>query len=310
MDFKQLEIFCVLSVELHFSRTARKCHLTSSAVTRTIQRLEEELGVVLLVRSKRHVELTSAGKVFAQYAQSAIKDWHHVKISLESQSTRLTGSLRIYGSVTASYTILSPLLESFRQAFPGVEILMHTGDQADAVSRIQEGHEDVGITARPERLPVGLLFKSLTFTPLRFIMPADHGYIGRRLGQIRGGRGFSFPDIADMPLILPESGLLRDRLDASFRKSGRIPEIYAQVSGHEAIVGMVALGLGIGVVPELVIEHSPWRDKIRVVADAPVIQPFEIGLCASKSGLEKPVVKAFWEVANPSLFTGELSGKE
>ncbi len=74
------------------------------------------------------------------------------------------------------------------------------------------------------------------------------------------------------------------------------PNIYAQVSGHEAIVSMVALGCGIGIAPDVVINNSPVKEKIQRLKVAP-IKPFELGVCCIKSQLENPLIQALWKVA-------------
>ena len=275
--------------------------MTASAVTRSIQRLEEELGYVLLVRNNRHVELTVAGKELAIYAEETLDQWRRFKEKLDRQSEEVSGQLKIYSSVTASYSVLSRLLESFRQAYPQVEIQLHTGDQAEAVERVKLGYEEISIAALPDILPSTIAFKTLTFSALRFIMPAEQGAISEKIQELRQQKQ-DMLNPAQLPLIISEQGLARERFDAWLKKRGESPNIYAQVSGHEAIVSMVALGFGIGLVPELVIEHSPLRERIRVIEDAPALQAFQIGLCASKGRLENPVVKAFWEAADPAIF--------
>jgi LysR family positive regulator for ilvC len=301
MDFKQLEIFVMLSRELHFAHTAKQCHMTPSALTRSIQRLEEELGFTLLIRNNRRVELTLAGQSFANFAEDVLSQWRRVQESLRSQSEILSGQLRIYSSVTASYSVLSVLLSEFRKYYPQVEIQLHTGDQADAIDRVQQGIDDVAVAALPESLPPTILFKTLTFSPLRFIMPADSGVIAEQIEQLRMKKS-NVLNVATLPFIVSEQGLARDRLNAWLKTQRITPNIYAQVSGHEAIVSMVALGFGIGVVPEIVIQHSSMRDRIKVIEDAPVLQAFQIGLCALKSRLEHQAVKAFWDKSNPILF--------
>lgn len=304
MDFRQLELFVVLAEELHFAHTARRCHMTASAVTRSIQRLEEELGVALLLRNKRHVELTMAGSQFADYAAEALQRWQVMRQSLQQQSRQVSGQLKLYGSTTAGYGVLSRLLAGFRAAYPQVELQLHTGDQAAAIETIQAGIEDVAIAALPEVLPPGLAFKTLLFSPLRFIMPTEQGVISEQVQQLRQ-MGSDVLNVARLPLIVSERGLARDRLNQWLKKQGVSPNIYAQVSGHEAIVTLVALGFGIGLVPEMVIQHSPFRDKIRIIEDAPVLQAYQIGLCVMSSRLALPVVKAFWDAADPAIFKGE-----
>jgi len=306
MDFKQLEIFTVLAQELHFTQTAKRCHMTASAVTRSIQRLEEELDVTLLLRNNRNVELTAAGKQFADYALDAMQRHQAMKLNLLQQAELVSGKLRLYGSATAGYGVLSRLLTGFRALYPQVELQLHTGDQAAAIETIQSGSEDIAIAALPEELPNGIAFKTLLFSPLRFIIAVEKSQVSEQLEVLQQAKSGSV-DITQLPLIVSERGLARKRLNQWLKKQGASPNIYAQVSGHEAIVTLVALGFGVGLVPELVIQHSPFRDKIRIVDDAPVLQAFQIGLCALKTRLTLPAVKAFWDAADPTIFEGGVN---
>lgn len=300
MDFKQLELFSVLSQELHFARTAKKCFITASAVTRSVQRLEQELGVDLLVRTNRNVELTQAGKVFSDFANDCLQKRFQMKQSLMLQAKVLAGQLRVYSSTTASYGVLSRMLPEFRLAHPQVELQLHTGDQANAINLIITGEEDIAIAAMPDELPEGIAFKTLLFSPLRFIQPSEQGGLLNLIEELRGGGDIL--DVSRLPLIVSERGLARKRLNHWFKKHKLTPNIYAQVSGHESIVTLVALGFGIGLVPELVIEHSPFRDKIRIMDNVPELQAFQVGLCAMNDKVSQPVIKAFWDTADPMLF--------
>ena len=76
-----------------------------------------------------------------------------------------------------------------------------------------------------------------------------------------------------LPMIFPDGGLTRARLNDWLVSTNQQANIYATVSGHEAIVSMVALGLGIGLVPELVIQHSPMREQIKIIERAPSLEP-------------------------------------
>ena len=98
-----------------------------------------------------------------------------------------------------------------------------------------------------------------------------------------------------MPFILAEQAISRKRAEAWFRSTGHKPNIYAEVAGHEAILSMVRLGCGVGVVPELVIQNSLFRDEIRILEITPKLDPYEVGLCVHKRRMTAPVVRAFWE---------------
>jgi LysR family positive regulator for ilvC len=87
------------------------------------------------------------------------------------------------------------------------------------------------------------------------------------------------------------------QVDRWCREAAIKPNVYAQVSGHEAIVSMVGLGLGVGVVPELVLLSSPQSEMIRTLSVQPPLAPFSVGLCVAEQRLENPLVRAFWESA-------------
>ena len=95
-------------------------------------------------------------------------------------------------------------------------------------------------------------------------------------------------------MILSEGGLARNRVDAWFRARGVQPSIYAQVAGNEAIVSMVSLGFGIGVVPRIVLDNSPLAGNIRILDVRPRLKAYEVGLFALNRKLRRPVINAFW----------------
>jgi LysR family positive regulator for ilvC len=98
-------------------------------------------------------------------------------------------------------------------------------------------------------------------------------------------------------MILPESGLARHRADRWLRDLGVKPLIYAQVAGNEAIVSMVSLGFGIGVVPQIVLDNSPLAGDVRVLRVSPALAPYEVGLFTLEKKLRSPLIAAFWAPA-------------
>ena len=300
MDIKQLGAFSVLASSLHFAKAAKLCHMTAPALTRSVQRLESELGVKLLLRNNRLVSLTPAGQRFLLFAESTLESLSILERDLHEDDELVRGELTVFGSVTASYSVLSSLLPVFRQSHPGVDLKLVTGDQASAIDKVTTGEVDVAIAAKPADLPKGVLFKTLSYSPLVFIMPAQlSSAIALQVTQMLQDDGVINP--ANLPMIIPEQGLTRDRLDDWLKHSGQNANVYATVAGHEAIVSMVALGLGVGLVPDVVIEHSPMKDKIKLMSSAPELEAFQIGLCVLEKQLKLPTLKAFWDNASSEL---------
>jgi LysR family positive regulator for ilvC len=98
-------------------------------------------------------------------------------------------------------------------------------------------------------------------------------------------------------MILAEQALSRKRAETWFRRIGVKPNIYAEVAGHEAIIAMVRLGCGVGVVPKIVYDTSTFRNEIQILPVEADLTPYEVGLCVHGRRLTSPVVRAFWEIA-------------
>ena len=285
MDIRAIRIFTQLAHSLHFGRTSRTCGLSPSALTRTVQRLEEELGVRLFQRDNRRVRLTAAGRVFLRYAEEAEQRWQALQRELAG-SAGLRGELSLYCSVTAAQSLLPRILAAFRENHPGVGITLQTGDAAEAIHRLQAREAEVTIAALPDNLPPAIEFIVLAETPLVFIGPVRFAdTIVFRDGSI---------DWQRTPLITAERGLGRERVDRWFREKGVQPNIYARVAGNEALLTMVSLGCGVGVAPRLVLEKSTLQDRVRVLDVRPQLASFVIGACTFTKNLDNPRIAAFW----------------
>lgn len=285
MDINELEIFLSVAEQLHFGRASQACHLSPSALTRTIQRLETRIGQTLFLRDNRSVSLSPAGERFRDYARKAVLDWHSFQASLH-QSENISGSLSLYASITAVYSLLPNLLEAYRQSFSDVQLQLRTGAAEQALPQLQSGQIDIAVAALPERLGPQLKFLPIATTPLIFIAPPGTENPARE----------TF-DLATTPLVVPRGGQSRRRLDQWFRQQRTRPNINSEVSGNEAIIAMVRLGCGVGVVPELVLERSPFREEVHTLDNAPQLEAYVVGLCTSRRNLKRPEVKAFWQLA-------------
>ena len=300
MDTRALRVFLSVADTLNFSRSSELLHISVSAVSRTVRRLEDEVGQPLLERDNRSVRLTGAGREFREYARQVVAEWQQLRRKLGSDG-QLAGEVSLYCSVTATYSVLAPILEAFREAHPAVDIMMHTGDQADGVSRILEGQDDVAVSARPAQLPARMEFLPLLESPLQFCMPAaDCAVREQVLTRLSSGE----IDLTGIPVIVPERGITKDMLDNWFNERGVRPRIYAQVAGHEAIVAMVSLGLGVGIAPQLVIDASGMAGSVSVIPLTHGLPPLTIGLCSLGQRLGNPLVRSLWDVAGQTYGTG------
>lgn len=294
MDTRALAVFLSVAETLNFSRSGEFLHMSVSAVSRTVARLEDEVGQPLFERDRRTVQLTSAGREFRGYARRVLDDWQQLQRNLGSEG-ELAGEVSLYCSVTATHTLLAPILSAFRASHPAVEIMMRTGDQADGVSRVLDGQDDLAVTIRPQQLPRRVDFLPLLDSPLRFCLPAAPCQVRERVLQEQAAP--QDIDWESLPLIVPERGTTKELLDDWLRERGIRPRIYAQVAGHEAIVAMVSLGLGVGIAPQLVIDSSGTGDGVESLELEDGLPSLSIGLASLHQRLGSPLVRSLWDVA-------------
>jgi LysR family transcriptional regulator, positive regulator for ilvC len=294
VDLHALAAFQSLASTLHFGKAAREANLSTSALSRMIQRLEQETGERLFIRDNRAVSLTRAGVLFRGFAREVLEGWEELEGSLAVERKALRGELRIYCSVAASYTVLSDLVRAFRPAHPSVHIRLATGDPADAVERVQSGQADIAVAAMPDTLPRGVRFRSVAVSPLEFIAPT----VACEAAALVKGPTIQW---ARVPMVLTTAGLSRRRVDAWMRARRVRPRVDAEVSGHEAVISMVRLGCGVGVVPRIVLERFAAKGEVRVLDVAPPLEPYVVGLCAHARRLASPVVKAFWDMGDAAV---------
>jgi LysR family positive regulator for ilvC len=280
MDIRSLELFQHLANSLHFSKTADALFVSPSTLSRTIQRLEQECGTTLFVRDNRKVKITAAGLSLLSFSQQTLADWKKLKADLSNDQQKLQGELSVFCSVTASYSHLPKLLDNFRHKYPQVEIKLATGDPALSVSKVMQQEADAAIAIHTPDFPAELEFKSLGEVRLLLIAPKD-----AQLNQL------SQVDWRQHSVVLPESGPSKRIVHHWFAEHGIKPRVYATVGGNEAIVSMVALGCGLGIVPEVVLENSVISQKVSRIPLAD-IEAYQLGLCCLKKRATEPAIDA------------------
>ncbi|TDW87828.1 LysR family transcriptional regulator [Kribbella pratensis] len=272
-EHRELDLFLHLARTLNYGRTSLECHVSAATLTRTIQRLETRAGAQLLDRGPRGVVLTAEGRRFSAYAEQALELWADYR-SGSAEPTGLSGELRIFATVTACQTLLPDLLAPLREEHPQIRLDIRTGDAAAALARLDEGEVDAAVAGIPKRLPQTLVSRPVAVTDLVLVKARESP--------------------SDVPYVVPARGLVREAAFRWFRKTGVKPVIAAEPDGHEALLALVALGCGTGVVPRLVLESSAVRDQLtELPAD---LKPLTIGLCARRADLHRPLIAALWDL--------------
>lgn len=290
MNFHSLKLFLDIAQTGSFIRTAEKNHMSASTLSRYIQRMEEEIGQPLFLRDNRQVSLTDAGEKFRLFAEQSWANWQQIQRLLSPTHTELEGELRLFCSVTAAYSHLPKIVERFRQQYPKIELQISTGDPAKALQVVQSLQADLSLAGKPAHLPNNIAFHYIDDISLSMIVPRVACAATQLLQQ-------QPIDWQKIPFILPVEGPARKRIEHWFKlQKIREPNIYATVEGHEAIVPMVAVGCGVALLPDVVVQQSPVSNQVSYFALPVPIEPFELGICVQQRRLQEPIIQAFWQI--------------
>lgn len=248
MDLRQLRYFVAVAEELSFTVAARRLNISQPPLSMQVMALESEIGVQLIDRTHRSIALTEAGKVFLEQARQTL--------SLLANGVELTqragrgeaGLLRV--AFTGSVPLVpgfAALIKAFRREWPLARLQiehMPTGTQLQA---LEEGRIDVGLL-RPSpqfRPPAHLMLTEFWRDELRVVLPEGHA-----LTRISGP--IAVRSVASEPLILFPRGIgcgLHDHVLSLCNQAGFVPQVVYEAREGTTIVGLVAAGVGISLLP-------------------------------------------------------------
>jgi len=263
MDLRQLRYFVAVAEERHFGRAADRLHMAQPALSQAIRRLEADLGVELLHRTTRRVELTDAGRAYLTRARAILADVDDAAHEARRVASGSVGHLSIGCVGSATYSLLPPLSRHLAAELPGVDFAFRGEMLApDQVEALRTGAIDVALL-RPT-----VADSSLTVAPLRrdrlvVAVPADHRLAGRR--QVR------VADLRQADLIVHSAdrrSVMYDIVLGLFRDAGIDVHVRHEVGETSTLITLVAGGLGVAIVPEPVTALS-----LDGVAYRPLVRP-------------------------------------
>ena len=289
IDLKDAAYFLRLCETENVTRAAALSSVSPSTLSRTISKLEQELGTTLCVRDQKGITITAAGKRLEQFAKHTIKEFKDMEAVLRHDNDSIDGSIKIYCSVTASYIFIPRLLSELRLSYPKLELRLETGDAAEALEHLKNHDIDFVISALPENIPNHINYVNLVSFPLVLIAPKTPAYPLDELNK-------AHPDLNKLPFIMPEKGQLKTEVDRFFNLNSIKPITYAEIAGHEAIVSMTALGFGLSIVPRLVLDLSPFKNDVYILKTLPNTG-FSVALCHLKENEANAAIHAVNQLA-------------
>jgi DNA-binding transcriptional LysR family regulator len=275
MDLKRLRYFVAVAEELHFGRAAKKLRMTQPPLSQQIQLLEEELGMMLFHRTRRHVELTNIGKVFLAEARTLLKQSEDAVARTRRVQRGETGRLSIGWMPWSVLTPLPYMIRAFCQRYPEVHLDVHSLSAEGQVEALHEGTIDAGFVLWTSDLGIpshsGRLKTEIIMRPeLVLVVPESHRFAGR--GPLE------LAELVNEPYILfkRESGpVFYDYVISFYQRNGLTVNIRHEADHPSTVLGLVAAGLGITLLPFSATHAPPGV----VCCDLPVSSPhLEIAL--------------------------------
>jgi DNA-binding transcriptional LysR family regulator len=251
MESRLLETFRTVAVAGSISAAARSLGYTQSAVSRQIGVLEGELGVSLLDRQPRGVALTAAGQALLPHAEAVLERLASARADLDDLAHLRAGRLRVGAFATAIAELVPQALARFRAEHPQIASSLVEGFTPELLQRLDAGEADVVVVSAPDRHSFDetrYTLRHVLDEPMLLAVPRSHRLARRRTVRLA--------EFQEEPFVVGSASddheLLRARLPAGFR-----PRIDIVAAGWTAKWGCVAAGLGVALVPSLVIRGTP-----------------------------------------------------
>jgi DNA-binding transcriptional LysR family regulator len=243
MDLRQLRYFVAVAEERHFGRAAQRLHMSQPPLSMQIKGLELELGIVLLERTSRRVSLTDAGRAFLKRARKILEAVEEAKEEARGAEEGTQGVLGVGFISSATLSLLPPSIRLFRERFGGVELELKELTSAQQVDALYGGEIKVGLVRLPMRAP-GIRFEPVLEERLLVALPSGHAL--ERLDRV------PLEAIADLPLIFFTRQMIpgfHAQIVELFQRVGAFPKVAQHAVHLQTIVGLVASGVGIAILP-------------------------------------------------------------
>lgn len=261
MELRHLRYFIAVAQELHFTRAAERLGIGQPPLSQQIQQLERELGVTLLLRGRKGVELTEAGQAFyeeaVQVLQAAQRSIETARRVGRSEIDTLTVGFTVSASI---HPFVPRVIQACRERFPNVAITLLERTTNELVAAIKDRHVDLAFIRAPAPELPGVQVETLLHEPLVAVLPSEHRLANRQSISLSDLNGESF-------IFYPRkvgTGIY-DAVVQACASCGFEPEVRIEVPQMTSVVTFVAAGMGVSLVP-----HTMQQLRAEGVAYVPI----------------------------------------
>jgi DNA-binding transcriptional LysR family regulator len=243
IELRHLKYFVAVAEELNFGRAAQRLYITQPSLSRQIVSLEGELGFALFVRDKKQIQLTKAGQLFLTEAQQILAKFDRGMNIARRISSGELGQLRIGFQGSSVYDIIPLSIRAFREQFPQVELSISSVPTSEQIELIYNCGIDIGFIVPP--ISDGTLhLETILAEPLVLVLPENH--------PLAKDAEISLAAIANEPLVLASRDRgcgLHEQILQFYEREGLHPNVVHAAREMQVMLGFVAAGMGISLLP-------------------------------------------------------------
>lgn len=291
-DLGDLRAFLAVADLGSFRAASEALHLSQSALSRRADKLEDALGVKLLQRTTRKVELTTVGRGFVPRARNVLNELENALIGIREVSDRLSGLVTIACVPSAVAYFLPSVVRKYHEQYPRINIRIIDESSSQVLTAVARGEADFGLTY------IGATDADIEFTPL---LEESFVVAVRRDHPLAEKEELDWVDLCEHEYIsLAQGSGNRFLIDQALSHSGKRPRHFCEVQHVPALVSMVEAGLGVGVVPRLAMPDEAHASLVSVRLRNPKVSR-TIGLIHRRGKMLNPVVKLFYDLLVSSV---------
>ena len=248
MEFNQLRYVCAIAETGSFSRAAEHCHVTQPSLSQQVLKLEEDLGAKLFDRLGRSVRLTEAGRAFLPHARAILHQIEAARTGVEGKRTDVRGSVSIGAIPTIAPYLMPRYTAVFAKKYPEAKLRIVEETTPVLVESLRNLSIDLAVLALPLRHKEFEMFPLRT-EPIFAVLPQDHPRAGAKSLSLKDLRGESF-------VMLRDGHCFRDLSIAACSRARVTPRIAFESGQFSSLLGMVAAGVGVSLVPAMAVDPN------------------------------------------------------
>ncbi len=264
-----------------FTKAATALNYAQSSVSKMIADLEKEWNIILLERDRKGVHLTASGEKILPYARNLIDDYRRLESYVDDLNGVQTGTIRIGTFASVAINWLPNIFAEFQKDFPMIEYEMLMGEYEEIEQWIEEGRVDCGFLSLPTKNKLDTV--SLKQDEYFVVLPKNHPLAEKEKIDVH--------NLENQPFMLLEH-VGRTEVTKILEKANVHPKVRFTIWEDYAIMAMVERGLGIGILPELILQRIPYQLEIR-----PLAEPYyrDIGIAVKDKDRISPATRKFFE---------------